>query len=272
MRLDDWTIVDGPTKAALARGVVLRAQNLLARQVFPVHSHDWGQFVYATSGTLVVTVEGAWHVITPEQAIWVPADIAHATGAFAGAEFRTLYIDRGLTDGLPGACTMFSVTPILRALIVEKEAVASREETDAYQTKLDALILEQLHRLPVHTFHLPWPVSPALQGLCEALYADPAEAGGADAWAQHFGMSPRTLARRFERELGLGLREWRQKLRLFRALEWLGSSKTVTEIALDLGYSSAAAFAHMFRTETGHTPTEWRTGQKRRLPHTTDDR
>jgi len=94
--------------------------------------------------------------------------------------------------------------------------------------------------------------------VCEALYASPSDPRGVDEWGAELGASARTLARRFERELGMSLREWRHRLRLFRALEWLGAERSVTEIALELGYASTSAFTYMFRQEMGCSPTEWR--------------
>ncbi|MBS0251615.1 MAG: AraC family transcriptional regulator, partial [Proteobacteria bacterium] len=49
---------------------------------------------------------------------------------------------------------------------------------------------------------------------------------------------------------------------LFKAIEWLGIKRTMTEIAFDLGYASPSAFAYMFRMETGYTPSQW---QKRSM-------
>lgn len=47
-------------------------------------------------------------------------------------------------------------------------------------------------------------------------------------------MSGRTLARRFDAELGMSLRSWR-RLRLFKAIEMLGGGQGVTETAMALG-------------------------------------
>src|SRR5690606_41690941 len=76
-------------------------------------------------------------------------------------------------------------------------------------------------------------------------------------WGLLLGASSRTLARRFEKETGMALREWRRRLRLFRAIEWLAGGKPVTSIALDLGYASTSAFSFMFREATGLSPSEW---------------
>lgn len=256
----DWTTIDVPEIDALPRPVFPRTQNLLARQLFPVHSHRWHQFVYATAGTLVAEVAGAWYVITPEQAIWVPAGVPHTTGALNGAAFRNLYVADLPALGMPASCTVFAVTPLMRALIVELEAVSPQGD-DAYIDKLNGLIFEQLRRLPVQPFHLPWPHSAALRTLCETWYDNPADARGIDDWGRALGASARTLSRRFERETGVGLREWRHRLRLFRALEWLCAGRVITDVALDLGYASTSAFAYMFRQAMGCSPSEWRARQ-----------
>ncbi len=68
------------------------------------------------------------------------------------------------------------------------------------------------------------------------------------------GMSGRTLARRFEAELGTSLRSWHRLLRLSKAIELLGGGLGVTQTAMELGYGSTAAFVYAFRTEMGCSP------------------
>ena len=258
-RSDNWTLIDVPEIETLPKAVFLRSQNLAAREAFPPHTHRWNQFVYATSGTLVVTVAGSWYVITPEQAIWVPTGVVHTTGALSGAAFRNLYVADVPGLGMPDQCTVYAVGGLLRALIVELERVSQQAEPDTYLAKLDDLIFEQLRRLPRQDFHLPWPQSPLLHRVCEALYANPSDARSIDDWGAQLGTSGRTLARRFEKEVGIGLREWRHRLRLFLALEWLCAGRNVTDIALDLGYASTSAFTYTFRQEMGCPPSAWRT-------------
>ena len=114
---DTWTTVEVLDIATLPTPVFSRSQHLGARQIFPLHAHRWNQLVYATAGTLTVQVAGARYVITPEQAIWVPTGVQHTTGALSSAEFRNLYIDDAPGLGLPAVCTVYAVTPLLRALI-----------------------------------------------------------------------------------------------------------------------------------------------------------
>lgn len=254
---DGWLPLTVPEMESLPRRVFLRSEVMPARHAFPLHSHRWNQFVYATVGTLVVTVADSRYVITPEQAMWVPTGVMHTSGALHGAEFRNLYVMDGPGLSLPQRCMVFAITPLLRALILELVAIDGRGEDEGYVGRINALILDQLHRLPVQDFHLPWPRSRELRRICEALYAAPDDPRGVEDWGAAVGASPRTLTRRFEREVGLSLRAWRHRLRLFRALEWLGAGRSVTDVALELGYGSPSAFTYMFRREMGCSPTGW---------------
>jgi AraC-like DNA-binding protein len=48
---------------------------------------------------------------------------------------------------------------------------------------------------------------------------------------------------------------------VLRAIEQLaGTERSVTEIAMDVGYSSLSAFQSAFRDLVGQTPTEYRSG------------
>jgi AraC-like DNA-binding protein len=108
-----------------------------------------------------------------------------------------------------------------------------------------------IERLPAA---LPWPRRGILLKLCEALYADPSDPRGVDEWGTILGMSARTLARRFEEEVGMSMRAWRRRLPLFKAIELLAGDLSITQIALELGYSSTSAFTYAFRTEIGRGP------------------
>jgi transcriptional regulator GlxA family with amidase domain len=77
--------------------------------------------------------------------------------------------------------------------------------------------------------------------------------------AGQIGLASRSLARRFEQELGMTWRGALRRLRMLRAIELLAATDhTVTQIAMDVGYSSLSAFESAFRDLTDKTPTEFR--------------
>lgn len=259
MEMDEgWTPLTVPEMDELPRPVFLRAETLAARCFFPEHVHRWHQFAYAMTGALVTTTETARYVVGPEQAIWIPAHTPHRSGAPFGAEFRSLYVAPEAELDMPESCAALAMTPLLRALIVELDAAVRAGEAADYIGGLDGLILAQLRRLPRMDFSLPWPSSRALRALCEGLYADAGDSRTLVDWGKALGASPRTLNRRFESELGVTFRDWRQQLRLFRAVEQLAAGRSVTDVAFDLGYASPSAFTYMFRRKTGRVPSAGR--------------
>jgi AraC-like DNA-binding protein len=244
--------------------MTVRVQSIPPRHFFPEHAHRWNQVVYAISGVLTVAVEGRSFVISPEHAVWLPTGLSHRVGSLFGAEFRSLWIADEAGVGLPKSPAVFSVSPLLRALIVEAADIEGQEDRDGYAGRVTGLILDQLRRASSLPATLPWPREGALITMCEALYADPADPRGPEEWGRELGMSARTLSRRCEAELGMGLRSWRRRLRLFRAIELLGGGLGVTQTAMELGYGSTSAFVYAFRTEMGRSPQAYMRGRSGR--------
>ena len=212
-----WETIEAPPGVAPPRPMTVRAQSIPARHYFPEHAHRWNQVVYAISGVLTVAAEGRSFVISPEQAVWLPTGLRHRVGSLFGAEFRSLWIADEAGRGLPGSPIVFGVRPLLQALIVEAAEIEGQEDRDGYAGRVTGLILDQLRRARPLPGALPWPRGgSSLTALCEALYADPADPRGPETWGRELGMSERTLARRFEAELGMSLRSWRRRLRLGR--------------------------------------------------------
>jgi len=249
-----WGTIAAPPGLMPPGPLTVRAQSIPARHSFQEHAHAWHQMVYAISGVLTVAVEGQSLVISPEQAVWLPTGLRHRVGTLLGAEFRSLWIADEAGKGLPDSPTVFGVSPLLRALVIEVAEIEGQEDDDGYARRVTDLILDQLRRAPPLAGALPWPRDASLGKLCEVLYADPADPRGPDAWGRELGMSGRTLARRFETELGMSLRSWRRRLRLFKSIELMGGGLSVTQTAMELGYGSTSAFVYAFRSDMGISP------------------
>lgn len=139
-------------------------------------------------------------------------------------------------------------------LIIELSDLKGRRDDQGYTGRVVQLIFDQLSRATHLSVTLPWPHSQTLISLCATLYTNPADTRSPEDWGRHLGMSTRTLSRRFEAELGMSLRSWRRKMRIFKSIELLGGDMDVTRTAFELGYSSSAAFIYAFRSEMGTSP------------------
>ena len=104
----------------------------------------------------------------------------------------------------------------------------------------------------------PYASSPDLLRVLQALQAEPGNNQPLAHWAGLAHVSERTLARQFVRELGMSFGEWRQRQRFLASIEALESSRSIQEIAFDMGYSSASAFIAMFQRQAGSTPEQYR--------------
>ena len=142
------------------------------------------------------------------------------------------------------------VEPLLRVLIVEA-AQLKGSDLDGYLGRITSLIIDQLRRAEADPCALPGPRSGVLMAVCESLYANSSDPRGLEELAGKLGLSGRALARRFKRQLGMNFRSWKRQLRLFKSIELLGGSLSVTEAAIELGYSSASGFIYAFRSEMG---------------------
>lgn len=125
---------------------------------------------------------------------------------------------------------------------------------DAAQARLVSVILDEIGSMPRVELGLPMPRDARLLRIARALSNHPEDGRTLDEWARWAGIAPRTLSRRFAAETGFSFTEWRQRVRLLRALELLAAGTPVTAVALDLGYDNVSAFIALFRRAFGVTP------------------
>jgi transcriptional regulator GlxA family with amidase domain len=77
--------------------------------------------------------------------------------------------------------------------------------------------------------------------------------------AQRFGMSSRTLKRRFKAACGEPFTNYLQRLRVVAARDRLATSDaSIQQIILDVGYSDISSFGRLFKAQTGTTMAEYR--------------
>jgi len=238
----------------LPRPIAAVASDYPAGQSTRRHSHDRTQLIYAESGVMTVTTaDGVW-VIPPERAVWVPAGIEHEVRMMGAVRMCSLFIDPQAATAQPGSCTVVTVSPLLRELILHAVNLPELYDPAGPDGRLMGVILDQMQSLHETPLHIVIPNDARLRRITDVLLNDPSDNRSLEQWATAAGASSRTLARLFLRETGLTFGAWRQQARLLKALEELALKKSVTEIAFDLGYESPSAFIAMFRRALGKSP------------------
>ena len=247
-----------PYQDALPAELVFRSAQMPAQASFPKHRHAWGEFVYSFSGLMEVKLAGQHLMAPPQYGIWLPPQVEHVGLNREAATFSSLYMARESCAHLPREACALAVSPLVRALLEHLRAHPPGLPQSAQDQRLMQVVVDQLAHAPRVGSYLPQSGDPQLGALLRHLEAHPADERPLAELAPAFHSTERTLSRRCQRELGMGFAEWRQRLRVVKALPRLAAGDKVEAIALDLGYASASAFIAMFRRLTGQTPDEHR--------------
>ncbi|MCZ2723695.1 helix-turn-helix transcriptional regulator [Marinomonas sp. 15G1-11] len=219
------------------------------------HCHEWYQLMYASSGLLTVSFADQMVVIPPHKAIWLPPNCEHRTFTAVGAKFRSLYFRPDQVKALGQKSKVLSISPLIKALILEVVARCDVDLIwDAMDFRLLTVLLDQLSVQKDNGLTLSIPKDARLIPLVETIQMQPSNEMNLDAWAKCIGVSSRTISRAFNAQTGMGFKEWRQRLRLLYSLELLEKGLSVTQVALEVGYSSPSAFTYAFHRFFHCTP------------------
>ena len=221
------------------------------------HAHRKHQLVYAVQGVMVVQAPAGQWVVPPTRAIWMPAGTVHSIRCIGAVHMRSLFVQPGFARALPAELQVVSISPLLRELIQAVAAISQPCAANSREGRIQALILDELRTLPVLPLHLPQPADPRIRKICERLNKHPDDDATLEDWAMRLKIAAKTIQRAFDRETGMTFGQWRQQIRLLRALERLATGEKALEVALQLGYESPSAFATMFKRQFGMTPSRF---------------
>lgn len=240
----------------LPQPVSVMPKSLPDGYVIAPHEHVRDQLFLSLKGVMrVTTADNTW-LVPPERALIMPAGREHRVLMCGNVEMLATYIVPD-PDG-PAVPRVVTVTPLLRALITAL-AAEPVDFTGRPRAELMAqLIHMELEMAAYLPSGFPLPVDPRLQAVCAPLIDDPALDQSLDLLADGTGASAKTLARLFEREMGMGFDAWRRHLRFATALPLLEQGHSVKRVAGRCGYRSAAAFTHAFRQHFGQPPSAFR--------------
>ena len=221
------------------------------------HAHRKHQLVHAVHGVMVVQAAAGQWVVPPTRALWMPAGTQHSIRCIGAVHMRSLYVKPGLARALPADLQVVSISPLLRELILAAVVLKPPNAANSRAARIRALILDELRTLPVLPLHLPQPTDARIRRICEHLNSRPDDDATLEDWAAKLKIAAKTIQRAFDRETGMTFGQWRQQIRLLRALERLASGEKILDVALELGYDSPSAFATMFKRHFGVTPSRF---------------
>lgn len=228
-----------------------------AQSIYPVHGHAWGEFVYSFNGVLEVNIANIDYITPQPYGIWLPPNLEHSGLNRTAVSHATLYIHESLCEQLPKHAGIMLTTPLVSALLHQLRDYP-KDINEPAHTRLLNVLLDQLIDAELISTYLPHSNHLGLKQILDYLHQNPADNSSVKLLAKMNNMTERTLARYSQKELGMSIHEWRQRLKVIKAMSMLNEGQKVESIALDLGYANATAFINMFKRWMTLTPDQFR--------------
>jgi AraC-like DNA-binding protein len=220
----------------------------------PEHTHHRGQLVALSQGLLIVETENERWMFPSGRCAWTPPNFKHAARSVGGAAGSMLDLHPDLCRGLPKTLCVFNTSELLFAIVHRMVAWDLSQPLTAAQKRLITALRDEIRQPDHQPLRLTIPKEERLARVASTLMQDVGDDRTLDDWADVAGMARRTFMRAFSSQVGMSFGRWRQQTRLFAALEMLAQKKSVTDVAIAVGYDSVSAFIEMFRTMLGTTP------------------
>jgi AraC-like DNA-binding protein/quercetin dioxygenase-like cupin family protein len=230
------------------------------------HRHPYHQIEYALDGTAEVETRHGRYLLPPQQAIWIPAGLPHAT-TLRRLRSVAVFFEPSMIPGPVERARVLAAAPVVREMIAYAvrwpiARPGSDATADAYFEVLARLVDEWLDKET--PLWLPTTTDPVLAAVMAHADDHLATVTAASA-CRAVGLSERTLRRRFPEVVGMTWRTYLLQCRLLRAMALLAEpdgaragARSVLDVATAVGFDSPSAFTRAFRRHTGESPTAYR--------------
>jgi AraC-like DNA-binding protein/quercetin dioxygenase-like cupin family protein len=240
--------------------VVVHGNELPAGYTVPRHLHRRTQLLCVFSGVVLVETERGRFMIPPGHALLIPPRLPHSVGMLSDVTMKSIYVTPAQQSLVRERPLVLEVTDLARSLLIEALRLQAGMIDSRKAELVETLLVEEILELEERPLGLPLPADRRLASLCRDYVASPSPNARLDDWAERMAMSRRTFTRFFRQQTGISFVTWRQQASVFACLPRLAEGMPITEIALELGYESAAAFTTMFRRMLGTTPRSYIAG------------
>lgn len=210
-----------------------------------------------TGGATIWTEESTW-LLSSGSVAYIPPHIQHATEAMGDYSGWILELPSNQLKMLPKVCCVLEASTLL---IVAAQRITefnpSVERTKA-ETNVISVLIDELRRAREANFlRIPVPKDVRLKKIADAIVRSPCATDGIDQWAKASAMSRRSFTRHFTAETGLSFSAWRQRVKMYAAVQMLSKGDSVTRVAFELGYRNPSSFITIFRKHHHHSPAEY---------------
>ena len=160
-----------------------------------IHSHPRAQLLHAVTGVMRIETAKSSFVVPPTTALLLPADTPHEITMDGEVEMRTLFLRKSAAIRIGDRSMVFSVTPLLRELIVAACAEPLDWDLDGRGHYIAELALDEIERSSALPLELTLPSDPRLLRVAIEILKNPRDDRRLEFWSDFANTSSRTLTR-----------------------------------------------------------------------------
>lgn len=237
--------------------------DLMGETDIPFHSHNKGQFLYTEGGVVHVITDNQTFFLPARHYMWIPAGVLHSIHpGTANVIMRNLYFP--IENSEDDFYSKIGIYPI-NELLLQMTIYTNRWSGDLKPNDKVAwhFLLAIKSILPeVSDYNLPLSLPYAkdnrLQAVIKYMEKNLHENIVLSDFGTTMGLSPRTLSRLFQRDVGMSFVQYLTIQRLMRAIVLLLEKQlSVKEVATLVGYNSIPTFSNTFFKILGIRPSEY---------------
>ena len=228
------------------------------------HQHPKAQILYAEGGIVhIFTDEKHWYL--PARCFMIiPTNTNHSLLSFSSSiELYNFYLEVNEDDHpIFKENNIYFVNDLMREMILYTRnwnGPIEQNSTAYHFMKAIKAILPDLNQkeIPFPIQH-PFPKDDKLVEIGKFLAKNIEKNYTLEEVAHEFGMSSRTLSRKFKNSLGMNYVRFLRSIRITKSLELIAENKyNMYEVAMLVGYNSLSTFSNIFFKVLNMRPTEY---------------
>lgn len=229
------------------------------------HRHTKGQLLYAEGGIVHVFVEDKHWYLPARCFMWIPANTNHSILTYSKKVdlFNIYFIKEDNESDFFTNTNIYFANDLLREMILYTSKWSGNITIDNpaqyYFLKAMKENLPEIEstKIPIMMQH-PFPKDQKLLEIALFLNNNLDTNYTIEEIASKFGLSARTLSRKFKESLGMNYVRFLRSLRITKAFQLIAEKQhNMYQIAVMIGYSSLTAFSNVFQKISGIRPTDY---------------
>lgn len=229
------------------------------------HQHTKNQLLYAEGGIIHIFIHDRHWYLPGRCFMLIPAGVEHSILTFSKkvSLYNFYFKVEDYNQNFYGESNIYYAGDLLREMILYtkswKGKIDKKEAPKYYFLKAlkENIPLMETTKLPTEIQH-PFPKDPKLIEIAHFLSKNLDKNYTIEEVAKEFGLSTRTLSRKFKETMGISYVRFLRSLRITKSLELISENQyNMYEIAMMVGYNSLSSFSNIFYKIAGIRPTEY---------------